>query len=644
MRFCGRIGTAPRADYSPAHRPVEFALGGPMRFYEGAGARLFHSARPITVEDEHERLPLTFADGRVLLFDGRLDDRDALRRKLGLSAGSRIVTDGELVAAAVDRWGDDAPRHLLGDFALAVWEPARRRLLLAADPVGARTVFHHTGTADGESFIVFGTTPASLQIFPNVPTDADDETLVRFLCHLPAEEGRTFFRAVHRLPLGGRLIWTDGAVRVDLVETLDWDREVRFRRDEDYVEAAREALDLAVRDRLRARAPIACSLSGGFDSGGVAATAARLCAPSVLHTITIVPDPAAPRPRASTYLQDEWSQAESVARRYENIVAHRVVADMPDESLMPIDFMRAVGQPLARPTQIPWFLSWRATLREIGADVLLIGGNGNGTLSWSAPSHLADLARGGRWWSVLQTIEARRRRGGWRAAVATTRSDVLLRLFPSLPVKALPSWHRRRVAPRFVPPLAVEVANELHRRKPHAPQTVFDNFRPAPALGVDRRLQRYVVDFHLHQHAPFRDFDGVERRDPYTDRRVIELCAAMPREQFLAAGHRRSLAVRTLADRLPQDVLLAPRRGRQCPEWFSRMNARYNRIVADVDRLTQSDRVAAIVDVPRLQRIVESWPRDADEAEPRFTELSHVLALGIAAGQFILWAEENAAR
>jgi len=74
----------------------------------------------------------------VTLWNGRIDARDDLCRALGVPPSA---TDNDLVARAFERWGDDAPTHILGDFAIAVWDESRRRLVLARDRFGVRPLY-----------------------------------------------------------------------------------------------------------------------------------------------------------------------------------------------------------------------------------------------------------------------------------------------------------------------------------------------------------------------------------------------------------------------------------------------------------------------------------------------------------------------
>ncbi|MEJ5755896.1 hypothetical protein WH513_23940, partial [Salmonella enterica subsp. enterica] len=74
-------------------------------------------------------------------FAGRLADRDNLARMLGF-ATAQGVPDGRLAARAFEKWGASAPARFHGDYAIAAWHGAERRLILAADPLANRGLFH----------------------------------------------------------------------------------------------------------------------------------------------------------------------------------------------------------------------------------------------------------------------------------------------------------------------------------------------------------------------------------------------------------------------------------------------------------------------------------------------------------------------
>jgi asparagine synthase (glutamine-hydrolysing) len=86
----------------------------------------------VTPESEKETQPLVNSSGTVLVFDGRLDNREELLADLKQSHHvSSSSPDAALVLASYEVFRDKFPERLLGDFALGLFDPNRQRLLLA---------------------------------------------------------------------------------------------------------------------------------------------------------------------------------------------------------------------------------------------------------------------------------------------------------------------------------------------------------------------------------------------------------------------------------------------------------------------------------------------------------------------------------
>jgi asparagine synthase (glutamine-hydrolysing) len=156
-----------------------------------------------------------------------------------------------------------------------VWDSARRRLLLVRDPLGQRPLHYHRGN----KFFAFASMPKGLHALPEIPYVADEERIAEALVLIPEVGTQSFFLGIERVKPGHVVAVTANG----LTARQHWQpsrRRVALRRPEDYGEALRDLLDQAVRCRLRATGEVGAYLSGGFDSGAVAATAARLLAPS----------------------------------------------------------------------------------------------------------------------------------------------------------------------------------------------------------------------------------------------------------------------------------------------------------------------------------------------------------------------------
>src|SRR6266436_4136299 len=90
--------------------------------------RAFYTSK----ESRKETQPYVSASGAIITWDGRLDNRDELIGRLGGDISAR-ATDVEIIAAAYQRWRTNCFAHLIGDWALSIWDPEGRSLIFAKD-------------------------------------------------------------------------------------------------------------------------------------------------------------------------------------------------------------------------------------------------------------------------------------------------------------------------------------------------------------------------------------------------------------------------------------------------------------------------------------------------------------------------------
>ena len=181
--------------------------------------------------------------------------------------------DRALIAKAYRRWGADCPRHLLGDYAFAVWDAAKRTLFCARDHAGVRP-FYYAETRRG---FVFASAIEAVLAGPDVGHELDEFTVGMWLMRrdaaLPATS--TLFQAVRRLPPGHGLVVTNGAVRLQRYWRPEDVPRAAPASDDDYAEEFLALYSRAVKDRLCGPGRIGVHLSGGLDSSSVAVLAAR---------------------------------------------------------------------------------------------------------------------------------------------------------------------------------------------------------------------------------------------------------------------------------------------------------------------------------------------------------------------------------
>lgn len=215
-------------------------------------------------------------DGRIwIVADARIDGQGELIPQLqrrGLA--SAVHPDSaELILRAYAAWGDDCLQHLIGDFAFAIWDGPRKRLLCGRDHFGVKP-FYYSAFAKG---LIVSNTLNCIRLHPAVSAELNEEAIGDFLLFgFNQDNATTAFRDIRRLPPAHYLIWSDGQTRLRRYWSLPADGRIRYKRPGDYVDRCKELLDAAVADRLRSNRA-AVFMSGGLDSTMIAATAKRVC-------------------------------------------------------------------------------------------------------------------------------------------------------------------------------------------------------------------------------------------------------------------------------------------------------------------------------------------------------------------------------
>jgi asparagine synthase (glutamine-hydrolysing) len=584
-------------------------------------------------EDVYDDQPLIGGGGRyVLVADLRLDNRDELIGSLEISpAQAKTMCDSALLLSTFERWGVDRCEHLVGDYAFAVWDAAERRLVLARDFLGSRPLHYFRGNG----FVAFASMPKGLHALTEIPRAPDEERLAEFLTLMPEYGSATFFKDIDKVEAGS--IVTIDASGVRTRQHWQWSgRKLAASRSEEYVDGLRHHLDEAVRCRLRgANGAVAAHLSAGFDSSSVAATAARLLAPSggKVAAFTAVPRAGYDLPVPRYKMGDEGPLAALTAAMHLNIEhvlirsGHRSPLDGLDRSFFLYD------RPMLNICNNVWLSAINDEARRRKLTVLLTGQFGNMSLSYGGGELLAELVRAGRWmqWGRTAAAIVRARHRRLRGVMAASFA-------PWLP-PSLWRWFARTFQGQNY---------EINR------YTAIDPVRFAQ-LDLSARARAHGLDF---SYRPWKDglamrlwaigrMDlgnyykgalggwGLDMRDPTADRRLVEFCLSVPTEEFYKDGVTRSLAKRALADRLPAEVLGAHAKGLQAIDWHEGLTAARPQLAEEISHLEQIAPAGRALDLTRMRSLVENWPTEGWHRPEVMEAYRLALLRGISTGHFI---------
>jgi asparagine synthase (glutamine-hydrolysing) len=213
--------------------------------------------------------PIANEDGSVwIVFNGEIFNYVELRASLEKGGHVfRTRSDTETIVHAYEEYGDDFVHRLNGQFAIALWDSKRQRLLLVRDRVGIRPLFLQR---DGER-VLFGSEIKSILAASSRAARLDLRGLNQVFTFWSTVGEQTAFDGVRSLPPGCMLSFENG--REVLTRYWTWEHPAAADcASLSFAQAADELRGLladAVRLQLRADVPVGAYLSGGLDSSAL---------------------------------------------------------------------------------------------------------------------------------------------------------------------------------------------------------------------------------------------------------------------------------------------------------------------------------------------------------------------------------------
>ena len=528
-----------RFDGAPVAAELVGRIAGRMRHRSPDGIRV-HDAGAVALASgalhaspysEMERQPAALPEGGWLVVDGRMDDRNALGGSLGLDrAALPTMGDAQLFALAWIRWREELWRQVLGDYALAVWEPGRGRLSLVRDRIGVRPLYW----ARTPSMLAFASEPEALLGVDGIPAEPNPDRIASNLVPIfdDGDRGATLYRDVRRV-MPGEVLEADASGRVALRRYWSFAplEPLRLPSHEAYIEAFREVFDDAVRVRLASNTMPSLMLSGGIDSAAVHASALRQNLP--LRRVSVVAE--------QRGAQEERSNIEAL------------LAQSPDALRLPIPGIEAVvdlaalvrevfehAHPVRNSIILPMLVNQAAA--AAGSRVMLDGIDGD--LATSTPTnYIGRMALAGHPFAA------------WREARAAAKTHTYLKhqsagriLASAVASRLEPEWLARcryRLSDAhvgdapFIGVMHPQRVATLGLRERVLEQRLA--LRTDPALRdwtgyrhwvwTNPGLMRGMEGFDLAS-ARF----GVEARHPWGDQRVIEFFLRVPMDVVVRGG------------------------------------------------------------------------------------------------------------
>jgi asparagine synthase (glutamine-hydrolysing) len=516
---------------------TSLAAYGPdsFRSYSNDGVTVDFHAFHTTKQSRNQIQPFVSTAGPVLAWDGRLDNRKEIIGHLGDSL-TEDSADVCIVAGAYERWTLECFGRLIGDWALSIWNPVDRSVILAKDPLGPQHLYYSVL----KDSLTWSTVLDPLVLYAGQTFALDQEYIAGCLSLFPASH-LTPYVGIRSVPSSSFVRFQEQRETVRKYWDFDPAKTICYKTDAEYEDHFRTVFAQAVRRRLRSDAPVLAELSGGMDSSSIvcmadlemsygAADAIRL------DTVSYFDD--------SEPGWDEYPYFTKVEDKRGRTGCH---IDVSSRRALRLTFQ--TGHFAATPLSLrdANHATWQfAECVNSQGNRVVLSGIGGDEVTGGVPTptpELENLLVAGRFrilarqlkiWALIQ------RRPWFYLFFEAVRG-----FFPSA-IVGVPKSHRP-------PPWLNPIFERRHRQALSGYHARLKVFGPTPSFQENlfalEVLRRQMACSVLTTEPLY------EKRYPYLDRDLLEFLYAVPREQIVRPGQRRSLMRRALAGIVPPEIL-----------------------------------------------------------------------------------------
>lgn len=494
-----------------------------------------------TPESLQEKLPCYHEGYRLAITaDARIDNRTELIAILDLHAEAATgLSDSALILAAYAKWGHECVKHLLGDFAFAIWDASKEHLFCARDHFGVRPFYYCF--QNGEFY--FASQLRGILALPQISQELNEEKIVEYLSLYFENKESSFYQHLHRLPAASTLTVSAAGIHIEKYWSLDPTKEIRFNTYAEYDEAFRNIFTEAVRCRLRSAFSLGTALSGGIDSSSITCMAREILKqediPRELQTFSAIYnklEQCDERPYINTVIAQG------------GITPHLVPMDDISPFRAYVEMQQHQDQPYFGTTMF-LHLGLYTSVRSCGVRTMLEGFGGDSVIGhgWT---YFVELARGRHWRTLYRQAHAVAGSGriaalrmAWKLGVSPIISAFISNNLQGHGVRAKYPLRRDMLERYQINKRITEFNHQLQR------------------AWTERDAQYHDLSLGFYQ-GIFEAYDvvsttyGVDARYPFWDKRLVEFCLALPPELKFHNGFTRYIIRRALDGILPHEIQL----------------------------------------------------------------------------------------
>jgi asparagine synthase (glutamine-hydrolysing) len=503
--------------------------------------------------------PMSNEDGSIwITYNGEIYNHRDVRPALEARGHVyRTASDTETIIHAYEEYGASAVGHLRGMFAFAIWDGARRKLLLARDRVGIKPLYY---VLRDDGALYFASEIKALIEIGAVSAGLNYDALADYSANRYTSGEETLFRDVKRLLPGHTLVWDGGRVEIERYWDVSFAKSAEPLGEERYVEQFGELFRESVRLRLMADVPLGMFLSGGIDSSAIVSAMSEMVAEPI-KTFSVA---------FAEREANELEYARTVSRAFGT--DHHEIVVSPEQffdSLPALVYQE--DEPVAHPSSVPLYFVSELAARHVkvvltgeGSDELLAGYD-------KYRKTVYNLALGRAYHKAVPESLKRAISGAIeRMAGSSLARQKLSRTFLCLPpgIENIYfdnfSVFSRTMQERL---FTAETRERMRVRDPYAASLNHIGASDAEAL-LDQLL---AADMKTYLHELLMKQDqmsmaaSIESRVPFLDHKLVEFAARLPVGMKLRGMTTKYILRRAMRDRLPKEILTRKKMGFPVP-------------------------------------------------------------------------------
>lgn len=318
-----------------------------------ANCTFLHRRLSIIDKSAKGRQPFFDESGRIMcICNGEIYNYQKLRKAL-VTKGHHLksLSDNEILVHLYEEYGENFINYIEGEFAIAIWDSIRKKLLIYRDRFGVKPIYY---LSDSKTFYFSSDfTSLAAEFLSNKKIDI--EALNQFINFRYVPAPATLFQDIRKIP-GGHYIKVENR-SIKLLKYYSLVYKTKKINEDDAIRQVRKKTIEAIESRLMSDVPLGVFLSGGVDSSIIV---------SVMHDLGLR--------NIKTYsigfkdekneISNEFEFSDAVAKQF-NTDHKKIVMSEEDFYDSFDEWIEVMGEPIGVPSSIPLFWLSRIASKEV---------------------------------------------------------------------------------------------------------------------------------------------------------------------------------------------------------------------------------------------------------------------------------------